>query len=154
MRGTSITSTFTLMCRPLSRVLQEPSFSQRGSPHLVRATRRSRRLQKLQPFMLHFAWSAKKNTREDGLYSSIRKRRCRFYAQPCCTGHTNNWSSSSESSFIRCLLQKGRRIAFQWLPSHSGILGDEHADNAARTALEDGPQDMIPLLHSDLSTFQ
>lgn len=47
------------------------------------------------------------------------------------------------------LFVQGHDITFQWLPSHCGILGNEHADAAARTAHEDGVQESIPLSRTD-----
>uniref|UniRef100_A0A131YK13 Tick transposon n=1 Tax=Rhipicephalus appendiculatus TaxID=34631 RepID=A0A131YK13_RHIAP len=44
---------------------------------------------------------------------------------------------------------QGHDITFQWLPSHCGILGNEHADAAARSAHEDGKQEAIPFSRTD-----
>uniref|UniRef100_L7M1K8 Putative tick transposon n=1 Tax=Rhipicephalus pulchellus TaxID=72859 RepID=L7M1K8_RHIPC len=49
--------------------------------------------------------------------------------------------------------EKGHHVTFQWLPSHCGVIGNEHADNAARAALEDTTQeDTIPLSRSDAAS--
>uniref|UniRef100_A0A131Z0Q1 Tick transposon n=1 Tax=Rhipicephalus appendiculatus TaxID=34631 RepID=A0A131Z0Q1_RHIAP len=57
---------------------------------------------------------------------------------------------------IRCLLhtahEKGHHVTFQWLPSHCGVIGNEHADNAARAALEGAQEDTIPLSRSDAAS--
>lgn len=47
------------------------------------------------------------------------------------------------------LFDEGHRITFQWLPSHCGILGNEHADAAARSAHEDGEEKSIPFSRTD-----
>ncbi|XP_054918846.2 superkiller complex protein 2 isoform X2 [Dermacentor andersoni] len=57
---------------------------------------------------------------------------------------------------IRCLLhtshEKGHHVTFQWLPSHRGVLGNEDADKAAQTALEDTQEEAIPLSRSDAAS--
>lgn len=47
------------------------------------------------------------------------------------------------------LIDEGHDISFQWLPGHCGIIGNEHADNAAKNAHENGVMEPIPLSRSD-----
>uniref|UniRef100_L7LZN4 ribonuclease H n=1 Tax=Rhipicephalus pulchellus TaxID=72859 RepID=L7LZN4_RHIPC len=47
------------------------------------------------------------------------------------------------------LTDKGHDITFQWLPGHCGITGNEHADDAAKNAHENGVMEPIPLSRSD-----
>ena len=47
------------------------------------------------------------------------------------------------------LTEKGHRITFQWLPSHCGIIGNERADQAARSAHTEDRNLSIPLSRTD-----
>uniref|UniRef100_L7LY27 Putative tick transposon n=1 Tax=Rhipicephalus pulchellus TaxID=72859 RepID=L7LY27_RHIPC len=46
-------------------------------------------------------------------------------------------------------IEKGHHVKFQWLPSHCGVIGNEHADNAARSALQGDTLETIPLSRTD-----
>uniref|UniRef100_L7LW97 Putative tick transposon n=1 Tax=Rhipicephalus pulchellus TaxID=72859 RepID=L7LW97_RHIPC len=47
------------------------------------------------------------------------------------------------------LIEKGHQITFQWLPSHCGIIGNERANQAARSAHTESSQTLIPLSRTD-----
>lgn len=49
-------------------------------------------------------------------------------------------------------LEKGHHVTFQWLPSHCGLIGNEHADNAARSALQGDRIETIPLSRTDAAS--
>uniref|UniRef100_L7LZE3 Putative tick transposon n=1 Tax=Rhipicephalus pulchellus TaxID=72859 RepID=L7LZE3_RHIPC len=49
--------------------------------------------------------------------------------------------------------EKGHQVTFQWLPSHCGVIGNEHADNAARSALQGDKEEVIPLSRSDAAAM-
>uniref|UniRef100_L7M042 Putative tick transposon n=1 Tax=Rhipicephalus pulchellus TaxID=72859 RepID=L7M042_RHIPC len=53
------------------------------------------------------------------------------------------------AEMLHHLTEKGHHITFQWLPSHCGIIGNERADQAARSAHTEDRDLSIPLSRTD-----